>query len=206
MAAGFDFARFRAVVPKLAAVLREVGTACYAPGLGASADELEQRFAAGVPPFIDGPIGGVFALDDMRLKPGAGFERLDGWAALRVRDTDALRVAIKSQLGIELEADGNPQPLPRLLPVTGHLAANRDTIALAVGADSIAAVQHALAASAARKLLFAVLFDYQKMGDILARLPNNTTDLESFKDFGRATMEVGVDDRGLYATGMFELK
>jgi len=51
-----------------------------------------------------------------------------------------------------------------------------------------------------------VLFDYQKMGDILARLPNNTNDLESFKDFGRATMEVGVDDRGLYASGMFELK
>jgi hypothetical protein len=109
-------------------------------------------------------------------------------------------------LGFDLDADGKPRPLPPLLPVKGHVAATRDTLAIAVGDDSSAKVSAALAAAATRSLLFVVVFDYQKMAEILARFPNNTTDLETFKLFGLGTLEAGVDDRGLYMSGTVELK
>jgi hypothetical protein len=206
MAAAVDLSKLKGLAPKAALVLRGLGQACQSEEMSSAADSLETKMSM-MPPFLDGPAGAAFALNDIKVTGRGMPEKMDGWLALHLKDTGELLSLAKSQLaGMDITADGKPHTLPSMLPFKGHFAANKDTIALALGANSESTVTDALGGTPAPAPLFLMTFDYQKMGEMMAQDPTNTADLEMFKLFGVGVFQSGIDDRGLYMWASIDMK
>jgi hypothetical protein len=207
MAAAVDLSHAKALVPKIATVVRAVGGACSIPDASEAADKLERKLGGAIPPFLDGPASALFSLKEMKM--GAmGPEKIDGYFVAHVKDAKAIVDLASSQLpGMDFAADGKAHALPAMLPFKGHFAASSDAIGVALGGDSSSKVTSILGGKQFNSPLWLMLFDYQHLGELMAMDPTSKPeDLEMFKLFGMGVFQAGVDDRGLYTWMSIEMK
>ena len=208
VAGAFDLAQVRKLASRAAAAMREVGSACEIMAMAATADRLETTASRPLPPFLEGLSGGAAVLSSLEM--GArGPEQFTGWGALRIADTGpALAMAAQQLPGLKLEANGKPQPLPPgLLPVSGHIAASKQAFGFAVGTDSERKAADALGGTPQAAPLALFRIDYERFFGVMGKLDPSTRMLSDvYKNFGVATMQATVDDRGAVAWMTMEMR
>jgi hypothetical protein len=209
IAAAGDIGHARALLPAIATAAEELGKRCETPELSDVADKLRTASTAPLPPFLDGVHGGMLVLDRMELQGGVP-KSFDGYAVVHAdHAAELVKLATAKVPGLDLPLDGKSHALPASgLPGQANAAATSDTIAVGVGGDSDK-VTDLLGGKASPAPLALVLFDYQRLGDLI---PNNPNDPDSaymkqlVRALGVARMDLTVDERGLVAWMSFELK
>jgi len=200
-----DLDRARALAPRIAGVMRDLGTACKDDDIKQAATSIEQVAVQPLPPFLAGLTGGTGALFGFDMS-GGGIKKLDGYATIHVADTKALIAALAQQLpGFKLDIDNKPHALPALFPgVSGHMAASRDTLAVALGAGSSKAAQDGLGGTAKPAPLVVMRFDYSRFSEISP--DTSAADKAMYAAMGMGDMTLTIDDRGIVSWFSFELK
>jgi hypothetical protein len=209
VAAAGDIGRARALLPAIATAAEDLGKRCETPELSEVADKMRTLAAQPLPPVLDGLHGGMFVVNQMTLRGGVP-ERFDGYGAVHADHAAELVKLLAAKLpGLDLPLDGKAHPLPAAgLPGPATAAATSDTLAVGFGADSTK-VTDLLGDKPAPAPLALVIFDYQRLGDLI---PNNPNDPESadmkqlMRALGVLRMDLIVDERGLVAWMSFGLK
>lgn len=204
-----DIGHARALLPPLAAVADDLGKRCETPDLGEFADKLRTAATAPLPPFLEGVHGGLVVVDDMKIQNGTP-AAFDGYATVRADHTADLVKVLSAKLpGLDLPLDGKSHPLPSGgLPVPANAAATNDTLAVGVGADS-SKVTSLLEGKPVPAPLALIVFDYQRLGDLVPSNPNDpeSADMKNLmRALGVAQMKFSVDDRGLVGWMTFGMK
>jgi hypothetical protein len=203
MAADLD--RARAFAPRVAGVMRDLGAACKEDDITQAAASLEQVAVMPLPPYLVGLTGGTAALFGFDMS-GGGIKKLDAYATIHVADTRALIAALAQQLpAFKLDVDGKPHALPSLFPgVAGHVAASRDTFAVALGAGSAKAAQDGLGGTPKPVPLMVMRFDYSRFSEIAP--DTDAASKAMYAAMGMGDMTLTIDDRGIVSWFSFELK
>jgi hypothetical protein len=209
VAVAADVPKARALAGRGASALRDLSQPCEAPDLTSFADKLDRIATTPAPPFVETIHGLVAVVQKIALGP-QGLQQLDGYAAIHLDRADDLIALAKQQLpGFELATDGQAKPLPPMVPMSGHMAASKDAIAVAVGSLSAGRAVDGLAGKAVPAPLLVLQYDYSQLGDFMT-VGQTGPDAENMrammKAFGVATMQVLADERGLVAWGSFELR
>jgi len=209
IAAAGDIDHARALLPAIATAAEDLGKRCDTPELSEVADKLRTVAAAPLPPFLGGLHGGMFVLDQAKVSGGVPTS-FDGYAAIHSDHTVELVKFLAAKMpGLDLPLDGKAHALPAAgLPGAATAAATPDTLAVGFGADSTK-VTDLLGGTPAPAPLAFMIFDYQRIGDLI---PNNPNDPESadmrqlVSALGVLNMTLTVDERGLVAWMSFGMK
>jgi hypothetical protein len=204
-----DIGHARALLPALATVADDLNKRCETSDLGDFADKLRFAATAPLPPFLDGVHGGMMVFDDMKIRGGAP-ETFDGYVTVHADHTAELVKLLAAKLpGVDVPLDGKSHALPAAgFPGPANAAATSDTVALAFGRDSDK-VTDLLGGKLAPAPLALVIFDYQRLGDLVPSNPNDpqSTDMKNMmRALGVAQMKLTVDDRGLVGWMTFGMK
>jgi len=219
MAAAFDLDQARALAPRLAGLLRDLGTRCQDSDLTDAAGEVEKAAGKPLPPFLTGLRGGTAAVFDFAMGPG-GPTKIDGYAALRVGDAQALVKELATSLPpvaqLGLTPDGKAKALPAgQIPFPGHVAMVKDGLAVALGANSQAAAEGVLTEKPTPAPLLLFRYDYSRIFDVMTGVIPSMPQQEQaqmeamrgmMKAFGMATFSISIDDRGAVTWFSIELK
>ena len=204
-----DIPKARALAGRGAASVRDLAQPCEAPDLASFADKLDRLATRPAPPFVETIHGFVGVVQKIALGP-QGLQQLDAYAAVHLDHADDLVAMLKQELpGFDLATDSQAKPLPPMVPMSGHMAASKDAIAVAVGAVSAGHAVDALAGKAVPAPLMVLQYDYSQLGDLMT-FNQSGSDADNMrammKAFGVATMQLLADERGFVAWGSFELR
>jgi hypothetical protein len=201
--------RARDLLPRAGQVLTDVGTACDSRVMRRGGDSLAALGFTSLPPEFSGLRGGYLVVDRFELNRMVGGMKLEGYGVLRSdHAADLAQKLASTLLGIDLPADGKPHALPARSPVTGHVSATNDAIAVALGTGTESRVTEALGGKPVPAPLAVLRIDYPRLGDLVATtgVPTHPETVAMFQAFGMATMQVLVDERGLVTWMAVEMR
>jgi len=204
-----DLAHARALLPVIATTAEDLGKRCETPELGDFADKLRTAATAPLPPVFEGVHGGVLVVDRLK-RDGASFSNLDGYAVVHADHAAELVKLVSAKMpGLDLPLDGKAHPLPATgLPIPANAAASSDALAIGLGADSDK-VTDLLGGKPQPAPLALMIFDYQRIGDLIPNDPNDpeSVDVKQLMSaLGVLNMQFSVDDRGVVAWMTFGMK
>ena len=204
-----DLNHGRALLPGLANVAEDLGKRCETAELGDFADKLRAAANAPLPPVFEGVHGGILVVDNME-RSGVSFSSLDGYAVIHADHAADIAKLVSAKVpGLDLPLDGKAHALPAAgLPVPAKAAATSDALAIGLGADADK-VTDVLGGKPVPAPLVLMLFDYQRLGDLIPSNPNDpsSADVKTVVSaLGVAQMKFSVDDRGLVGWMTFGMK
>lgn len=201
-AAAVDVDRARIAAGHAAAVFADLGQRCDVEALARGGQEAGDFLARPLPPFVGGLHGGYFVATT--FKPGVvGPEAFEGYGSLQIDNAgEVIKLAQLQLPTLSLPTDGKAHALPaEVAPVKGHAAANERAIGIAIGPTSQADALRGLGGTPVSAPLFAVLFDYRRLGELMP-IPNDEVIsrddmMRMLSMFGTLIAQTLIDDRGV---------
>lgn len=152
----------------------------------------------------------MFVLDQAKLRGGVP-ETFDGYAVIHADHVaDLVKLLAAKVPGLDLPLDGKGHAIRAAgMPGAVIAAATADTLAVGVGVDSGKVTDLLLGGKPAPAPLALMIFDYQRIGDLIPTNPNDpeSADMKQLMTaLGMLNMTLTVDERGLVAWMSFGMK
>lgn len=209
-AAAFDVEHARIAGGHVAAVFADLGQRCDIEELARGGQKAGEFLARPLPPFVGGLHGGYVVAT--KIKPGMkGPDAFEGYGSLQIENAgEVIKLAQMQLRTLDLPTDGKAHALPaEVAPVKGHAAANERAIGAAMGPTSQADALRGLAGKPEPAPLFAMLFDYRRLGELMPETGDGLLSREDmtrvFSMLGTLVTQMLIDDRGVVMWSSIDL-